>query len=319
MRIRRFAVVVAGLSLVAGAAVAGQATAEVQGKPEPVHGRALAQGSAQAKAVSAACETDVGTITPDARNSPYGITATRPLDVHKYNSFKLFSGRASSSWYYWEPSASVYYWSGFVLQAGNLLAGAETYYNNSTTPKVSSKILGGGYGGFTTLTSANYWVPGTTQEHTFLYGLNTNGSLYRYRVNGPTGPVVGAGHAPGYKGFKAITVIATAPTYDTLLATTKAGALWTIHLPVTGTFKGTLKAVRASGFQKYDQLVAQRCGNATMLSAFDNTANTVTVYAMGKAVGSKTVMNTIGTAPATNDALVHFLYTGSGGPLLVGE
>jgi hypothetical protein len=319
MRVRRWALAVAGLSLVTGAAVAGQATAEVQGKPGPTHGRAQAQGL-QVKAAAAACKTDVGTITADARNSAYGITATRPLDVHKYNSFKLFSGRASSSWYYWEPSDSVYYWAGFVLQAGNLLAGAETYYNNSDTPKVSSKNLGGGYGGFTTLTSANYWVPGTTKEHTFLYGLNTNGSLYRYRVNGPTGPVVGAGHAPGYKGFKAITVIATTPTYDTLLATTKAGALWTIHLPVTGTFKGTLKAVRASGFKQYDQLVAQRCGSSgTMLSAFDNTANTVTVYAMSKAVGSKTVVNTIGTAPATNDALVHFLYTGSGGPLLVGE
>jgi hypothetical protein len=319
MRVRRWALAVAGLSLVTGAAVAGQATADVQGKPDPAHSRGLAQGSAQAKAVSAACETDVGTITPDAMNSGYGITATRPLGVQGYKPFKLFAGRASSSWYYWEPSASVYYWAGFVLQSGNLLAGAETYYNDSETPKVSSKVLGGGYGGFTTLTSANYYVAGTTKPHMFLYGLHTNGSLYRYKVNGPTGPVVGAGHAAGYNGFKAITVISTTPTYDTLLATTKAGALWTIHLPVTGTFKGTLKAVRASGFKQYDQLVAQRCGNATMLSAFDNTANTVTVYAMGKAVGSKTVVNTIGTAPATHDALVHFLYTGSGGPLLVGE
>jgi hypothetical protein len=310
---------VAGLSLVTGAAAAGQATADVQGKPDPTHSRGLAQGSAQAKAVSAACETDVGTITADAKNSAYGITATRPLGVHKYTPYKLFPGRASSSWYYWEPSASLYYWAGFVLQGGSLLAAAETHYNNSDTPTVSSKNLGGGYGGFTTLTSAKYWVQGTTKPHMFLYGLHTNGSLYRYRVNGPTGPVVGAGHAAGYQGFKAITVIATTPTYDTLLATTKAGALWTIHLPVTGTFKGTLKAVRASGFKPYDQLVAQRCGNATMLSAFNNTANTVTVYAMGKAVGSKTVVNTIGTAPATNDALVHFLYTGSGGPLLVGE
>jgi hypothetical protein len=319
MRIRRFAVVVAGLSLVIGSGAAGQATADVQGKPGPTHGRAQAQGSAQTKAVSAACETDVGTITPDAMNSAYAITATRPVGVQKYAPYKLFPGRASSSWYYWEPSSSLYYWAGFVLQSGSLLAAAETHYNNSDTPTVSKKNLGGGYGGFTTLTSANYWVQGTTKPHTFLYGLNTNGSLYRYKVNGPTGPVVGAGHAAGYKGFKAITVISTTPTYDPLLATTKAGALWTIHLPVTGTFKGTLKAVRASGFKQYDQLVAQRCGNGTMLSAFDNTANTVTVYAMGKAVGSKTVVNTIGTAPATNDALVHFLYTGSGGPLLVGE
>ncbi|MEV6417863.1 hypothetical protein [Kribbella sp. NPDC051718] len=325
MRIRRFAAVVAGLSLVTAAAAAGQATADVQGKPEPTRssvGRTAAQGpqaKAQTKAVAAACYEYYGGITADGLNGNYKVTATRPVGVIKYTPFKLFTGRATSSWYYWEPSATVGYYAGFVLRAGNLYAGAETYYNGSDIPKTSSKLLGGGYGGFYSLTSANYYVPGTTKEHTFLYALHTNGSLYRYRVNGPTGPVVGAGHAPGYSGFKAITVISESPTYDTLLATTKAGALWTIHLPVTTPLKGTLKAVRASGFKAYDQLVASRCGKGTLLTAFDNTANTLTVYALGKAVGSKTVINTIGTAPATQNAEAHFLYTGSGSDPMVGE
>ncbi|MDX6262267.1 MAG: hypothetical protein QOH84_3955 [Kribbellaceae bacterium] len=325
MRIRRWALAVAGLSLVTAAAAAGQATADVQGKPEPTQssaGRTAAQGpqaKAQAKAVAAACYDYYGGITADGQNGNYKVTATRPLGVTAYQPFKLFAGRASSSWYYWKPSSTVAYYAGFVLRSGTLYAGAETYYNGSDTPKTSSKALGGGYGGFTSLTSANYYVPGTTKAHTFLYALHTNGSLYRYRVNGPTGPVAGAGHAPGYSAFKAITVISESPTYDTLLATTKAGALWTVHLPVTGTFKGTLKAVRASGFKAYDQLVASRCGSGTLLTAFDNTANTLSVYALGKAVGSKTVINTIGTAPATQNADAHFLYTGSGSDPMIGE
>jgi hypothetical protein len=127
------------------------------------------------------------------------------------------------------------------------------------------------------------------------------------------------GSAPGYSSFKSITVISETVGYDTLLATTKAGALWTIHLPVTAPLKGTLKAVRTTGFKQYDKLIASRCGSSTLLTGFDNTAKSLTVYAMSKANGSKTIINTIGSAPATHNTLVHFLYTGSGSPSLIGE
>ncbi|GAA0949342.1 hypothetical protein GCM10009554_47830 [Kribbella koreensis] len=321
MRIRRFALAVAGLSLVTGAAAAGQASAGVQSDPRPstTLGHSAAQ-TPQTKAAAAACGVEVGAITAAGINSGYGITATKPLTVSNFAPFKLFAARTSSTWYGWRTPANIYYYAGFVLQGSNLYAGAETYKNGTTNPPTtSSKKLGAGWGGFTALTSSNYYVPGTTRPHLFLYGLHTNGSLYRYSVNGPTGPITSYGSAAGYGSFKSITVISETVGYDTILATTKAGALWTIHLPVTAPLKGTLKAVRTTGFKQYDKLVASRCGSSTLLTGFDPTAKTLTVYAMSKANGSKTVINTIGSAPASHNGVTHFLYTGSGSPSLIGE
>lgn len=309
MRIRHFALTVAGLSLVAGAAVSGQASADVQGKPRPT------PQSVGKSAAAAACGVQVGAVNAAGTNAGYDITATKPVGVEQFAPYKLFGIRASSSWYYWEPSASVNYLAGFVLQSGNLYAAAETYKNGSNTPVVSARKLGTGWSGFTTLASSNYYSP-TGRSHMNLYGLHTNGSLYRYSIKGPTGPVASYGSAPGYRSFKAITVISETATYDTLLATTKQGALWTIHVPTTV----PLKAVRTTGFAAYNQIIAQRCGtSSTLLTGFNNTANTGTVYAMSKAVGSKTIINTIGSFAAPQDASVHHLLTGSGGPQLVGE
>ncbi|MDX6262266.1 MAG: hypothetical protein QOH84_3954 [Kribbellaceae bacterium] len=321
MRFRRFALAVAGLSLVTGAAAAGQAAAGVQSDPGPRTTAGKSSGLVpETKAAAAACQVEAGAITAAGTNSSYLVTATKPVGVAPLKPFKLFSTRGSSSWYSWKTRSSVIYYAGFVLQGSNLYAGAETYpKGTSNPPTTSSKKLGAGWGGFTKLASSNYYVPGTTRAHTFLYGLHSNGSLYRYIVNGPTGPITSYGSAAGYSSFKTITVISETPTYDTLLATTKAGALWTIHLPVTAPLKGTLKAVRTTGFKAYDQIVASRCSSSTLLTGFDNTANTLTVYAMSKANGSKTVINTIGSAPASHDADVHFLYTGSGSDPLVGE
>ncbi|MFI5709234.1 hypothetical protein [Kribbella sp. NPDC051620] len=321
MRIRRFALAVAGLSLVTGAAAAGQAAAGVQSDPGPrtTAGKSLGQ-TPQTKAVAAACQVAAGAITATGLNSSYLVTATKPVGVAPLAPFQLFGARSSSTWYAWRTPKAVTYYAGFVLQGTNLYAGAETYSRPEGQPPVtSSKRLGTGWGGFTALTSSNYYVSGTTRPHLFLYGLHTNGSLYRYSVNGPTGPITSYGSAPGYGSFKSITVISETLGYDTILATTKAGALWTIHLPVTAPLKGTLKAVRTTGFKSYDKLVASRCGSSTLLTGFNNTAKTLTVFAMSKANGSKTIINTIGSAPATHNGVTHFLYTGSGSPSLIGE
>ncbi len=323
MRIRQFALAVAGLSLVAGAGLSSQASAGELDKPKPSAREAYKATyvpQTKAQAAAAACDVLIGATTATGMNGGYAVTATKPVGVEELAPYKLFGVRASSSWYYWEPSESVNYFAGFVLQSGNLYAAAETYKNNSNTPVVSAKKLGTGYGGFSTITSANYYEPTTGRGRMNLYGLHTNGSLYRYSVKGPTGPVATYGNAPGYSSFKAITVISATATYDTLLATTKQGALWTIHVPTAVPLKATLKAVRSTGFASYNQLVAQRCGaSSTLLTGFNNATNTATVYAMSKAVGSKTVINTIGSFAASQDATVHYLYTGSGGPQLVGE
>ncbi|NEA31443.1 hypothetical protein [Streptomyces sp. SID13031] len=316
MRIRRFALAVAGLSLVTGAVAANQATAEVQGKPQPSRqslAEGLAKPQAKAPAAAGACQVEVGAVTAAGQNAGYRIIATKPVTAPPYKPYKLFGIRASSTWYDWQGSGTTHYYAGFVLVSGSLYATAESYKTPQTTvPVVSSKRLGTGWGSFTSLASSTYYNESTGAGHMFLYGLNTNGTLYRYSINGTTGPVSAAGSALGYKSFKSITTIAETATYDTLLGITKTGAIYTIHLPITQQLKGTLKAVRTTGFGAYHQLIAQRCGNngGTLLTGFNNANNTATVYAMSRAKGAATVVNTIGSVALPQDATVHFMYTG---------
>lgn len=314
MRIRRFALAVAGLSLVTGAVAANQATAEVQGKPQP---RAGVLGKSTTKAAGA-CLVDVGAVTAAGQNAGYRITATKPVTASPYAAYKLFGIRASSTWFGWTGSGTTEYYSGLVLVSGSLYATAESYKTPTSPPVVSSKRLGTGWSSFNSLASSRY-RNAAGRIHMFLYGLNTNGTLYRYSINGSTGPVSAAGSALGYKSFKSITTIAETETYDTLLGVTKTGAIYTIHLPKTLQLKGTLKLVRTTGFGAYHQLVAERCGNngGTLLTGFNNTANTATVYAVSKAKGAQTVINTIGSVALPQDATVHMRYTG--GTQLIGE
>jgi hypothetical protein len=319
MRIRRFALAVAGLSLVAGAAGAGQASADAQDKPAPGHwpfGRAVAgQPQAKAKAAAEPCNLEVGLVNAAGQASSSKIWAARPPYSIGLEPYKLFPVRASSTWYYVDEGNPTTWYAGLVLQGSSLYIAYSTY-PNGVGPKVSSEKVGSGWGGFSTIATSNY-VQGP-KAHGFLYGLHANGSLYRYNLDAD--PIKAYGSAPGYKGFKTITVISETATYDTLLATTKAGALWTIHIPVTAPFKATLKLVRSTGFKAYDQLVAQRCGSTgTLLAGLNNTAKTATLYAVSRANGTKTVINTIGTDPTIYKAPVRFLRTGVNGPQLVGE
>ena len=57
-----------------------------------------------------------------------------------------------------------------------------------------------------------------------------------------------------------MTVISETATYDTLLMTTTAGALWTVRIPVAASTKPVLKLIRSSGWSAYESLVVQGCG-----------------------------------------------------------
>ncbi|MEV8374195.1 hypothetical protein AB0P21_15745 [Kribbella sp. NPDC056861] len=310
MRVRRFALAVAGLSLVTGVLAANQATAEVQGKPQPSR-QALGEKLGQAQALAAgACSVAVGAVTAAGQNGGYRITATKPVTASPYDPYKLFGVRASTTWSAWQGAGTTKYYSGFLLVGGSLYTAVELYKTPDAVPVVSSKRLGTGWSSFTSVASSRYLNPQNYAEGMFLYGLNTNGTLYRYSINGTTGPVSAAGSAPGYKSFKLITMIAETPTYDTLLGVTKTGGIYTIHLPKTAQLKGTLKLVRTTGFGSYHQLVAERCGNngGTLLTGFNNTAKTATVYAVSKAKGTQTVVNTVGSVALTQNGTVHMRY-----------
>ncbi|MEV8377137.1 hypothetical protein AB0P21_30630 [Kribbella sp. NPDC056861] len=318
MKIRRFGVAVAGLSLIAGAALAGQASAGVQGEPEPgawpigKPAAKLPQTKAQA---AGPCKVLIGGVDATGEASATELTATKPPTAGGPAPFQLFPVRASSTWYYVKGGVQPPpYYAGIVLQGANLYIARATFVLDAPGAASSTK-LGTGWSGFSTIATSNY-VQGP-KAHGFLYGLHANGSLYRYDLNTGVKPL---GSAPGYQGFRAITVISETATYDTLLATTKAGALWTIRIPVTAPFKATLKLVRSTGFKGYDQLVAQRCGaSSTLLTGLNKANNKATLYAMSRANGTATVINTIGNAEINSEPGVRFLRTNADGPQLVGE
>jgi hypothetical protein len=52
-----------------------------------------------------------------------------------------------------------------------------------------------------------------------------------------------------------MTMISEERTYDTLLMTTYAGALYTIHIPTSAKAKPVVKLIRKSGWAAYESLV----------------------------------------------------------------
>jgi hypothetical protein len=158
--------------------------------------------------------------------------------------------------------------------------------------------VGGGWGAFTAFETSRlddfHGHARTTQ-----YGLRGDGNLYRWTVD-PKGVWHSAGFAPGFASVKAITLISQTATYDTFLANTRSGGLYTIHIPTTSAMKPVVKSVRASTWQGFESLQAQRCGKyGVLLLAIDKDSGAGYLYAVGHANGASTVIQNRGKVPET--------------------
>ncbi|MFI7068387.1 hypothetical protein ACIBL3_45890 [Kribbella sp. NPDC050124] len=318
---RRAALVMAAFGLAAAAAVPATAGAET---PKPDTFREAGQAAAKvpttaAQAAAAACGLSIGAVNWwTGTASGYDVTATNPLTVSPLESYKLFGVRASTSWYYTEDADESYF-SGLILQNSNLYSVDVAYDGVAPEPKVSAVKVGTGWSGFGKIVLSNY-VQGT-KPHSYLYGLHSNGSLYRYTMT--SAGIRNWGSAPGFGSVKNVTLIAETATYDTLLVSTFGGSLYTVRVPLTAPMKPVVKKVRSTGWVKYQALIAQRCGaTSTLLAAIDYNARTVSLFAVSRATGESTIIKGLGTAAVPADSVesyVQFLLTGSGGPQLVGE
>jgi hypothetical protein len=67
----------------------------------------------------------------------------------------------------------------------------------------------------------------------------------------------------GYSAVKTMALISQTRTYDTFLANTRGGALYTIRIPLSGA--SVAKQVHASTWQAFDTLIAEKCGNQSTL------------------------------------------------------
>ncbi|WP_329002019.1 hypothetical protein OHA18_03090 [Kribbella sp. NBC_00709] len=103
----------------------------------------------------------------------------------------------------------------------------------------------------------------------------------------------------GFSAVKTMVLIGQGSTYDTFLATTNGGALYTVQVP-TGSGKPVVTKVRTSTWQSFETLIAEKCGNyGTLLLGIDKNTGAGYLYAVGHAAGAATVIKGLGKVPTT--------------------
>ena len=294
MKLQRLALALTGAGLLAATVVSVPAAATGQDDPKPRLAKSLTPNTIKAADAGEPCISDVMAPKADATAQEIGAMPGRSIQSYSDTPFKYVGTRANSTWYgAVNNSGTQVYYYGLLLQGGNLYR--HTTYSTASGWKPTFKKVGPGWTSFKSIATSNYSV--AAPRHAYLYGLNTNGSLYRYQMVG-TG-FRGLGPIPGFRSFKAMTVLSETATYDTLLMTTTAGALWTAHIPVAAGAKPVMKLIRSSGFVAYESIVAQGCGTrgGTLLVMVDHNTQSANQYAMSHANGTATAITNYGKIP----------------------
>jgi hypothetical protein len=180
--------------------------------------------------------------------------------------------------------------------------------------------VGGGWSNFTDFETSRY-NDSTGLRRVSQYALRSDGTLFRWTMSGDTWtkPV----SAAGFSSVRTMALISQTRTYETFVANTKGGSLYTVHLPTDATMKSTVKQISApqNWWQPYIDMTAQRCGQyGTLLLAIDRNSAGGKLFAIGHANGLATVINDLGWVG--NEALpdpVNFGWVPGAGPPLNGE
>jgi hypothetical protein len=294
MRFKRTSVVAASALLLSGVAAAsatGSATAAPTG-------------------ATAACEVTAGSITSAGDFAGTTATATSPVTAHSGKGPHLFTPGITKASTTWTTSLDVPAGStstGYVVLNDTLYS---AYYSDTSgVPPTGLKKIGSGWGSFTVVESS-FWqkAPGSTVTASALYGLDgAPGYLHRWVQDAK-----GVSHgevATGFSSVKTMALISETQTYDTFLANTRGGALYTIRIPRTSPLKPIVKKVRTSTWQSFESLVAEKCGaQGTLLTAIDKDTGSAYLYAVGHANGTATVIKGLGKVPRTFGEVAYSRY-----------
>ncbi|TCC31128.1 hypothetical protein [Kribbella sindirgiensis] len=256
---------------------------------------ALVPAPVQAAAgqASAACAMTLGAVTVQGDHKFQRITATSPVTaspptVGPKALFPVDSVRLATS-VGWEPDPPA-----AMLERGYVVMGTDLYRFSYATANgqldpdsVKKTKVGGG------------WIHQTYLEQSTYYGTRTRTNTYalqgdvlaRWIVDG-SGWRAKATYT-GFSAVKTMTLISQTATYDTFLANTRGGALYTIRIPLSG--KPVVKKVRASTWQGFETLIAEKCGaQSTLLLAIDKDTRRGYLYAVSHANGTATVIKGLG-------------------------
>ncbi|GAA3553669.1 hypothetical protein [Kribbella ginsengisoli] len=299
MKLQRFALVLAGAGLLAATAASGPAFGATQSGPAPASGPP--------------CGNQLVWPTAKGTVESAEVIPAKPPRALRYEPFKFFATRSMATWYVAQNSAGTrVYAYGLFLQGSNLYRHTTVIPNDGSAPRPTAAKVGSGWGTFKAIATSNHSVG--APNHAYLYGLNANGRLYRYAKSGAGYKALGS--FGGYASFKAMTVISETQTYDTLLMTTKAGALYTVHLPITAKTTPVVKLIRKTGWAAYESLVVEGCNfGGSLVVGIDHDTDSGYQYAFGHAKGTATAITAYGKIPVVFNGISHAAQTSHYVPL----
>ncbi|TDW18213.1 hypothetical protein [Kribbella kalugense] len=257
---------------------------------------------AASTATTEACWMNPGSVTAKGLQTGFNITAGTPptMTTPGTDSPPVFPAgkvRLSSSFEV-EPSVAGADHSGYVVEGDTLFSRS---YNFNEGTDITTRI-GGGWTNFTALEVAHFEQG--KAFHSLAYGLRNDGTLFRWTVG--TG-WRSNGSATGFASVKSMALISKTATYDTFLANTRSGALYTIRIPVSAPMKPIVTKVRPGTWQGFETMIAQKCGNyGTLLLGIDKDTGSGYLYAVGHANGASTVINSLGKVSGTFPDPVYF-------------
>jgi hypothetical protein len=300
----------------------GAAAALVTGMLAGVPGEALAADTT----ATAACKIESGSVTAGGDHTDRVITAGSPATVQEKSGYtdiypdgqpRLSSVIGNDSVL---PSPGRMYHGHVVIGSGLY----SSYYIVKEDGEVDrsqalNDRIGGGWGGVTFLETSypNDPAPFAVVHQ---YSLHGDGTLTRWDAKG--GFWSNPRSAGGFAAVKTMALISQTATYDTFLANTRGGALYTVRLPRTSPLKPIVKKVRSATWQGFEALIAEKCGQyGTLLLGIDKDTQSGYLYAVGHANGTATVIQGLGKVPATFADPVHFRHVAEprSAPRLFGE
>ncbi|MFI5698273.1 hypothetical protein ACIA58_40830 [Kribbella sp. NPDC051586] len=260
---------------------------------------------ATATSQSSACSLRLGSITPGGDHTQQTITATPSAGARQVGPKDLYvDGQAHL------PTAVR---TELVVPAGEQRTGlavvgvrmyGTSYMTDGTGTAIvpgtlEQTLIGGGWDDLHKYVELSRSTAGGIERSNVYSLINqfTDGLIARWTVT-PSGWKYYTTFG-GFGAVKTMTLIGQGSTYDTFLATTNGGALYTVRIP-TGSGKPVVTKVRTSTWQGFETLIAEKCGNyGTLLLGIDKDTGAGYLYAVGHANGAATVIKGLGKVPTT--------------------
>jgi hypothetical protein len=270
--------------------------------------RAATEGSTTPAAV---CGLGLGSISSGGDQNRQEIMATTPpTTTQRWNTKNVYGGpqRAASHFAYdFDVGGAGGTASGWVIAGDSMF---RSQYDIDQDGQLNGqpyyRRLGGGWSNYVAFEQSNYGDK--SFYRTYEYGLRSDGVLSRWTVD-DKGGWHSAGTFAGFSSVKSLALISKTRTYDTFLANTRGGALYTIHIPTSSPLKPVVKVVRSSTWQGFDALIAQACGKGVLVVAIDKDTKAAYLYAVGHANGTATVIQNRGKLAGDFDQPTYFRWS----------